>query len=502
MTLRHLSCAARSYSRARHALARLADLNRDEQGTISIVSVFSMLLLAMLLGMVTNAGRQVDGKVKLQNAADAATYSGGQVLARGMNTLAFTNHLLCDIFAVTAFLREAHERNAEQMTPEILTAWGKIGPVLSKSGFPKFSALGDAMTQKVPLEQQLVRSYGDWASATADLILPLWEEILAQELVPRFQRALLVSTPRLAQIATNELARQHGLSSPDRGPMAGVLWRTSATPVGGDAEAFRRTLPAVDPVMDSAPGQAGYFNTALRQRNDLAHSYLNQWNDATLVAFDHEGKMSQFGALWRGFTCGQLDKLLNVDYPRGNLPMVIRSVQPDQSQYIDQDFSFVGVSYWPQLTETLPGLFKNPSGNDAMAFSEVMLFIPRQRLIRVWSGGGGGPVPVPGIPIGGVPGQGVDLPQQGQPQAPQPGGQAGAVDPPRWSVGRESKPTQWDLLNQSWTVKLIPAASAGVAAILQTTPPVTVTQNGNTRQVRVPAQGSFSQAEVEFLNNH
>lgn len=91
----------------------LRSLHRNQQGTISILSVFAVMLLTMLLGMVMNVGRHVDGKLRMQNAADAAAYSGGVVIARGMNTLAFTNHLLCDVFAVTAFLREARDRNAE-----------------------------------------------------------------------------------------------------------------------------------------------------------------------------------------------------------------------------------------------------------------------------------------------------------------------------------------------------------------------------------------------------
>ena len=81
----------------------------------------------MLLGMVMNVGRQVDGKIRMQNAADAAAYSGGVVLARGMNTLVFTNHLLCDVFAVTAFMREARDRNSESYVPSILAAWNKVG---------------------------------------------------------------------------------------------------------------------------------------------------------------------------------------------------------------------------------------------------------------------------------------------------------------------------------------------------------------------------------------
>ena len=112
----------------------------------------------MLLGMVMNVGRHVDGKIRMQNAADAAAYSGGVVLARGMNTLAFTNHLLCDVFAVTAFLREARDRNSASYVPGILAAWKKVAGVFPGSRFPKFAALGSAIQQKVPLEQADGRS--------------------------------------------------------------------------------------------------------------------------------------------------------------------------------------------------------------------------------------------------------------------------------------------------------------------------------------------------------
>src|SRR3954464_5673464 len=90
------------------------------RGAISIATLFAVMFLAILLGMVINTGRQLDGKVKLQNAADSATQSGGLALARGMNTLAFTNHLLCETFALTAFFREARDRHSQQLTPEIL----------------------------------------------------------------------------------------------------------------------------------------------------------------------------------------------------------------------------------------------------------------------------------------------------------------------------------------------------------------------------------------------
>src|SRR5208282_4561553 len=143
--------------------AAIVRLHRDERGSMSIVSVFAVMFLIMLLGMVMNVGRHVDGKLRMQNAADAAAYSGGVVLARGMNTLAFTNHMLCDVFAVTAFLREAKYQNSASYftsaTPSILAAWSNVAKVFSSSGFPKFAALGSGIQQKVPMEQQMIDNY-------------------------------------------------------------------------------------------------------------------------------------------------------------------------------------------------------------------------------------------------------------------------------------------------------------------------------------------------------
>ena len=92
---------------------------------MSILSVFAMLSLAILLGMVMNSGVQVDGKIRMQNAADAAAYSGAVTLTRGMNTIAFTNHLLCEVFSLTSILREGKEQNEKDYIPKILAAWQK-----------------------------------------------------------------------------------------------------------------------------------------------------------------------------------------------------------------------------------------------------------------------------------------------------------------------------------------------------------------------------------------
>ena len=160
----------------RRRAARCRRLDRNENGTISIVSVFAVMLLTMLLGMVMNVGRQVDGKIRMQNSADAAAYSGGVVLARGMNTLAFTNHLLFDVFALTAFMREARDRNSERYTGRHPRRLEHGGPTVIASGFPKFVQLGEAIPQKVAAgSRTLVRTYSDWAAASSARCCRCWK---------------------------------------------------------------------------------------------------------------------------------------------------------------------------------------------------------------------------------------------------------------------------------------------------------------------------------------
>jgi len=449
-------------------------------GTISIVGVFALLLLTMVLGLVINVGRQVDGKVKMQNAADAGTYSGGVVLARGMNSLAFTNHLLCDVFALTAYLREARDRNAERMTPEILAAWKKAGGALSRSEFEKFARLGRGIEYKAPQEQEMIRTFGEWTAASAELVLPVLEEILAQEMIPRFQRGVAAATPDIAQTATGEIVRRHGLKGSPRdvarGTMGGVLWRTSVVPVGGDGEAVRRTLPVVDPTGESTDDSAGdlrrYFEIAVAQREAIADRYLRDWNKVSLKAFDQEGKMSQFANLWRGFTAGQLDNLLHREYPRTNLPHVVRlppEGDAEQNAYLHQDFMFLGVAYWPHLNPTMPGLFPNPLACDAQAYGQGMLFVPRAygpgndegfgwyRHRRAWEHW--------------------------------------------WQKADRDGRGVWDLFNQSWSFQLVPATSEALVDVLQQSPP-TVVGGSLSPAVRPAPLGGMRPYEAARINTH
>jgi len=477
-------------------------LHGDERGSISIVSVFAVMFLAMLLGMVMNVGRHVDGKIRMQNAADAAAYSGGVVLARGMNTLAFTNHLLCDVFAVTAFLREARDQNAASYAPGILAAWSKVAPIFSSSGFPKFTALGSAIQQKVPLEQKMVDRYSAWAKSVSAQVLPMMEEILAEELIPKYQRAVVVAFPEIAQAAARETAARNGDPDHRRGPMFGVLWRTDARPVGGDADSGYspddRTLPVIDPELDSVANQEQYVGMAVEQRRTLSHKYLDDWNAELLSAFDQVAKMSQFAGLWRSFTCGYLEKLLTEEYPRSNLPFVIHEnplQTANSNTTLQKHYTYISVVYWKKLPEAAPGLFKNPLEADAQAFAEVHLFIPRNRLGWVPEGGSGGGGPNHS-PLGGVPGEIAFVPMDQPVDNVGNGSGSGGT---RWVVGRVGGPTVWNLLNQSWNCQLAPATQPALATILQSDPGL---PGFNNAQYKLPNLGGLSSEEIQQISPH
>jgi hypothetical protein len=487
---------------------RLANLHADQGGTISIASVITLLMLVMVLGMVMNAGREADGKIRLQNAADAAAYSGGLVIARGMNTLAFSNNLLADVFAMTAYMREARDGNSAKYVPSILQAWNTVSQSFSQSKFPKFVALGSAIRQKTPLEQNMVTAFGNWASACSEQVLPLMEMILSQQLIPQFEQAVVTAYPDIAQQAAMEVAQNNGQPDYGRGTMLGVLWRGDGYPVGGESETIYQTLAAVDPVSDQASGQAGSLSKAQNQRSALASQYLAQWNNMTLAGFDTQAQMCQFSNLWRSFTCGYLNELLNVEYPQTNLPMVILSAldptgmdAAENQPYLDHHFNFVGVAYWKKLPELMPGLYHNPMDNDAVAYAQVSVFVPRARLVWVQvTGGGGGPAPVS---IGGVPGDTQTIPSDSP--APVPGGgQQGAT----WVVGRQGiggpvngdqQDWPWSLVDQRWSVALVPATLSSLPTILQTVPPTADFANAN---FQLPNLGSLQSRDFQRISPH
>ncbi|MFO1095798.1 MAG: pilus assembly protein TadG-related protein [Planctomycetaceae bacterium] len=484
-------------------------LHSNERGTISILSVFTLLMFTMLLMMVFNVAKQHDDKVRMQNAADAAAYSGGVILARGMNALAFSNHLEADVFAVTAFLREARDRNAAGYVPEVLSAWVTAGGKFSGAQFPKFQGLDQAITATVPLEQQFVTAWSQMASAAAQAMLPVFQHILGtpdsqspgarDHLIPEFQRSVVTLVPSLAQDMTLEIALRHGLRQQDldrlntnmfrqsnfgagvRGPQVGILWRTSVMPVSysGETDPQTRTLPVVDPEpyqsdYGAMPNGADYLQAARYRRELYAREYLRQWVadmdiSRGLGMADQEAAMSQFARLFYSAACGQLLLLLNNEYQNSNVPFVLRNFQTDlTSQRIDVDYTYVGVAYRRHVDVMAPRMYRNPLSQsaDAQTYAAVTVFIPRARFhCCPWA-----------FPV-------RTTDSSGNPQV-------------RYVDNLDPWPFEWSTFNQNWTCKLVPATSHALPDILAANP------GGPAQGFRMPALNGAQVRDVRALNTH
>ncbi len=480
--------------------------HRDQQGSISILSTFALLMFTMVLLLITNVAQQVDDKVRMQNAADASAYSGAVVLARGMNAIAFSNHLECDIFAVTAFLREARDRNAEQLVPEILAKWDETAERFTPAEFEKFRPLPTTIPAKTPLEQELVTAWSDMSSAAASYALPVFEYILGtpenvayptyDHLIPNFQRDVLQTIPSLAQQVTNEVSLRNGLPSreragvsqqlrdnpsaaaDDRGPQYGVLWRTSVLPVGlaDEMDPLTRTLPIVDP--DPAwsdyfavPDGASYLSRSQLTRRQLATDYLRDWvHDRDLSKglgfFGDEARMSQFMQLFHLAACAYLNELLNVQYPGTNVPMMLRrdfGTGLPANTILDRDYSYIGVAYRKHRKTLGPRMFRNPleASGDALTFAQVQLFVPRAMYAccpwaRAWYD------------------------------------REGNI---HWVVHYNGWPNHWDSFTQNWMVRLAPATSDSIPEILQT-------HRGIDDDIRPLSLGGVTMEELDAINTH
>ena len=588
-----------------HPQPFFARIHRDQRGAIAPLSVFAIFMFTILLVQVVNVGRQIDDKLRMQNAADASAYSGTTVLARGMNALAFSNHMLCETFALVAYMREGRDRKSEQFVPEILDAWeaagnlfasGTGGPMLSQ----KFKLMGESIVAKVPIEREMVRNFGEMTYHQARVTLPLFEYILAGPdattyegssdtslggFIPRFQRAVLQSVPHMSSVATDEISIRYGTRSESQHrnqKLRGLLWSTSVAVVGqlDESDPTTRTLPAIDPsryandlpqidstlVIDCNTCVSCYECISQTQRRQLASHYLEDWirhwmspyfewpdtssggvgGESDVAGSFNSGsrptrfgatsaKMSNFINLWRIFTCANLNQLLNEEYPHTNLPFVLRDPPtfPDSCVRItdptnpgfpggpcepplplnpttlEKNFNFVSSVYWPHQQTMFPGLFRNPLDRDAEAyattFAQATIFLPRAKFqCCQWAD------MVPCTLSDGTAGMCCLIHYDNSPGSwnlftranTDPDAVARYIDDrntfsfdARWEkVGR------WDLFNQHWTAKLVPATAVAVPSIVSQHPGNSL--DGGLQSYRAPPLQGVSPQDFHILSGH
>jgi len=556
--------------RREQAAARLCALRRDERGTISLLSVVTIFMLTMVLGMVINAGRNVDEKVRMQSAADAAAYSGGVVVARGLNALAFSNHLEAEIFVLTAYMRVGNATDPAQdpttlnFENSILDGWNKIGGIFARSSFPKFAALGPAIQQKVPLEKDLVRAFLEMTGLQASLVGPAFEFILrgpsAQPggspdplggVIPRFQRAIVLTTPQAAQFAASEVARMHGnqmssgkLSGLEklhgRQPLTAVLWRTNGTPMSGgnEQDPLQRTLPVIDPsptgpdmASRTDPASGAYLQLARCQRRRWATNlWLWVWRPYLMDAFYRgipasgpggatSAKMSALSWVWDVMMCGQLNKLLEQDYYGTNLPhlyVIQRSgfvnsmmgltsacQQPNQPGGYDCD-CLEGLSALPIVPGYRQLVYENADQSfleQYQTFVGVVYWPWMQQKSPVYFRY---PLAMDAMAFAET---SVFVPKARYRCCPW-GFWSGTPPQAQWIDNYDNWPEfsnlavqkrlpLWGLENQNWIAKIVPATSDSVPAILQSSQAQQLAPG-----VRIPKLGGLSASDLRRINTH
>jgi putative Flp pilus-assembly TadE/G-like protein len=583
----------------------LARLHRDQRGAIAPLSVFAIFMFTILMVQIMNVGRQIDDKLRMQNAADASAYSGATVLARGMNAIAFSNHMLCETFALTAYMREGRDRKSEKFVPEILDAWAAVGQQFANGTgtaplSQKFKLMGQAIVAKVPVERAMVRDFGEMTFHQARITLPLFEYILAGPdqtsyegrsdtslggFIPRFQRAVLQSVPHMSSIASDEISIRYGtrVQSQHRNQqLRGLLWSTNVEVVGqlDESAPLTRTLPAIDPsrfaydlaqvdntlVIDCNTCLSCYECISRTQRRQLASRYLEDWirhwmspyfewpdtstggvsGDSDIGgSFSSGGRPDRYGAtsakmsnlinLWRVFTCANLNQLLDEEYPFTNLPFVMRDPptfpdrcvriddpshpnypggpceppRPLNQQTLEKNFNFVSSVYWPHQQTMFPGLFRNPLDRDskayATAFAQATVFLPRAKFqCCPWAD------LVPCRLPNGTYGMCCLIHYDSAPGSwnlytrsnTDPGYIQGIIDD-RFSFSYDARWERfgrWDLFNQHWTAKLVPATASNVSTIVSQHPGSYL--NGSLQNYQSPPLQNVSQQDFHLLNGH
>jgi hypothetical protein len=409
---------------------------------------------------------------------------------------------------MTAILREAsdpaefpqHQGHlAAIQSLRILDAWQKAADLLARSPFPKFQQLGKELKIHLQHEQEFVTVFTKWGSAFSSKILPVLEYILENELLPEYQRNLVVVYPRMAQAAALDAARLNGDPDYGREKMHAALWRSNGQLVGDPSnEAVYPTIPAVDPVQTILPDQPTYLAQAKSQRTYYVRHYLNEWNQRMFQGLDYLIPFSKFKDLWFQITCGRLQKVMDENENR-NFPFQIRKMdafEASPKKYnpaLEDNYIFVGTVYWKKVPEMMPRVFRSATENDSMAYAEVHVFMPKPRL--VWrhfalSSQSGGESSWFGPLSENVSGETIWA----------------------WIVARQNPdyfppntetdgfPTNWNLFCQNWMCQLAPATQAGLDIILQTSPQMEYVESIG--DINLPTLGQLKSQDIQKISPH
>lgn len=95
---------------------------------LSMVNAVTMLFFCLAIAFVMNVGKVIYERIEMQNTADSISYSGGSWMARGMNSITATNHVMGELMSLVI----VHEAAGGKLLDENQAAEQASRPLISK----------------------------------------------------------------------------------------------------------------------------------------------------------------------------------------------------------------------------------------------------------------------------------------------------------------------------------------------------------------------------------
>ena len=230
---------------ARNARQMARRFHRDEEAQVIFIGIFGSIAFTLLLAFVLNNSANLHEKMRMQNAADAASLAAAQVFADGMNTISDNN------VAITEFL--ALKSISQAMVP-------MAGSLIS-GHFDTYLELLEAcliQPELWPLKElyRIATNFDILVLENADYFMTETPQ-KCDNAIQNFQSAndaIMQSTPGKANSAADEVARKNGAR---RAALAGPPRIPADQGEGGMADWFEPTEIGSRPGGDT--DRRGYY---------------------------------------------------------------------------------------------------------------------------------------------------------------------------------------------------------------------------------------------------
>jgi len=203
---------------------RARSLHRNEDAQILPLVFFLGIAFFTSVVLVINTGRTTVGRMRAQNAVDAAAVSGATTVARGMNYVSSNNITLSKALAIVVVLRAfPHAFDAAKDTLEV---WKAVAKGLHSAANTPWTAwlhaVATAIEVKAGIEKGIIEAVEPIVSGIADGLGVDDEDSgiiwLVMHALHYLGKAVVLATPVLAQVATIQVFAK------DIRPEAGTGW--------------------------------------------------------------------------------------------------------------------------------------------------------------------------------------------------------------------------------------------------------------------------------------